>query len=153
MKARYIIREKMPVGLGPPPKAANKNISRSMKSNRARDTKPEILLKQALRKNRLKGYRSNWEKIPGRPDICFIKEKVAIFVNGCFWHRCPYCKLKLPKSNKVFWRNKFRRNKERDALKVRRLKKIGWKALTVWECQVRKRVDKTVERIQSILGK
>ena len=153
MKVRYIIREKMPVRLGPPPEATNKNVSKSMKSNRAKDTKPEILLKKALRRSKLKGYRQNWKKIPGRPDICFIKEKVAIFVNGCFWHRCPYCKLKLPRSNKVFWRNKFRRNKERDVLKAQRLKKISWKVMTVWECQVRKRINNTVERIQNILSK
>ena len=63
MKSRYIIREKMPVRLGPPPKATNKNVSKSMRSNKAKGTEPEILLKQALRKNRLKGYRSNWKKI------------------------------------------------------------------------------------------
>lgn len=146
-RKKWSYREKMPVRLGVSPKASNKNVSKSMKGNKAKNTFPEILLRKALFAHGIRGYRLNWKKVPGRPDIIFGIQKIAIFVNGCFWHRCPYCKLKLPKSNRVFWRNKFKRNKERDKLKIRRLKKLGWKILTVWECQIKENSEKIAKKI------
>lgn len=147
-----VLREKMPVRLGPTPKASSKNVSKSMKGNIAKNTLPEVLLRKALFANGIKGYRLNWKKIPGRPDIIFGIQKIAIFVNGCFWHRCPYCKLSLPKSNRLFWNNKFKRNKERDLLKKHRLKKFGWKVITIWECQIKRKSSVVVQKISNILS-
>lgn len=147
MNSVFLHREKMPVSLGSPPKATTPHVTKSMKGNRAKDTKPEVLLRKALWNRGLKGYRLNFKKAPGRPDVCFTKKKIAIFVNGCFWHQCPYCKLPFPKSNVKFWTNKFKRNKERDRLKIRRLKSLGWKTMTVWECQILRNSTKIVNRI------
>ena len=81
-----------------------------MSANRAKDTKPELLLRQALWQSGHRGYRLHHKKIPGRPDITFVGKKVAIFVHGCFWHRCPKCAYTLPKNNTAFWQAKFDRN-------------------------------------------
>ncbi|MEA2007386.1 MAG: very short patch repair endonuclease [Patescibacteria group bacterium] len=91
-----------------------------MSANKRRDTTPEILLRKAMWKYGIRGYRLDWKKVPGRPDIAFSKRKKAIFV-----HRCSKCDLSLPKSNTVFWKEKFKRNKKRDKRKVRELHLIG----------------------------
>ncbi|MBN2096569.1 very short patch repair endonuclease [Candidatus Peregrinibacteria bacterium] len=138
----------MPVRLGKPPKAANKHVTKSMRANKARDTKPELALRRLLLDNGMGGYRLNWKKAPGRPDICYPGKKIAIFVNGCFWHRCPKCDLPLPKSNQDFWITKFSRNMERDRLKNKRLRVLGWKTLTAWECELEKMPGRLIKRIK-----
>ena len=85
-----------------------------MQANKSKNTKPELRVRAALRDAGLSGYRLHWKKAPGKPDICYPGRRVAIFVNGCFWHRCPHCALPLPKSNVDFWRAKFARNRARD---------------------------------------
>ncbi len=147
MDPNNLHREKMSVKLGPSPRASSVNVSKSMKGNKAKDTKPELELRKLLYSYGLLGYRLNLKTIPGRPDICYTKRKIAIFVNGCYWHRCPYCRLHLPKTNRSFWKKKFMRNKERDRLKTQKLRKMGWTVITVWECQINKRLDATVQRI------
>lgn len=137
----------MPVRLGPPPKATSDHVSRSMKANKKTGTTPEIRLVKMLKQEKIKGYRLNWSSIPGSPDICFLDNKLAVFINGCFWHRCPYCKLSLPKTNRTFWANKFTRNKARDKAKLKRLKSLGWGAMTVWECQIKSDINKVIGRI------
>lgn len=112
--------------------------SKLMRANKAKNTKPEISLRKLMWSHNIKGYRLHHKKIPGRPDIAFIKLKIAIFVQGCFWHRCPYCNPPLPKSNSEFWRNKFQMNVERDQKKFDELKNCGWKILMLWECQIKK---------------
>lgn len=144
-------REHMPVKLAAPPKASSISVSKSMKSNKAKDTKPELLLRKALWRYGVNGYRLNWKKAPGRPDICFPGTKIAIFVNGCFWHRCPKCKLPLPKLNRDFWKNKFIRNIERDRLKRKRLKDNDWTVHTYWECEINRKPEKIALKIKSIL--
>jgi DNA mismatch endonuclease (patch repair protein) len=146
----YIIREKMRVYLGTPPKASSEAVSKSMKNNTSKSTKPEIILRKALWSNGLKGYRLNYKKLPGSPDICYPKYKIAIFVNGCFWHRCPICNLPNPKKNTEFWKRKFLRNKERDNLKSKRLEDLGWIVLVFWECEIKKDVFNVIQEIKSI---
>lgn len=118
-----------------------------MRANRARDTGPERRLRQALREAGLGGYRLNWRKAPGRPDIAYPGRKVAIFVHGCFWHHCPRCHPNLPKSNPDFWARKFELNRERDARKRANLELIGWSVLEVWECDLRERVAGVVSEV------
>lgn len=120
------------------PKPKNESVSRIMSANRAKGTGPELLLKKALREQHKLGYRLHKRVGSTKPDIVFTRFKVAIFVNGCYWHRCPHCKLPFPKNNKTFWQNKFESNVRRDKEKVLELKKLGWKVYTVWECQIRK---------------
>jgi DNA mismatch endonuclease, patch repair protein len=129
-KARTYIRD----GRAPIPQ--KEITSRIMSSIRAKDTKPELLLRKALWKAGLRGYRLHWEKASGRPDICYPSKKIAIFVHGCFWHRCPHCKQRLPKAHKNFWVNKFKANKERDQRKLRHLGTGGWDVVVFWECEI-----------------
>src|SRR5438874_11085582 len=96
-------------------------VSRTMQANRAKDTTPERILRKKLWDCGFRGYRLHSKDVPGRPDIAFRRQKVAIFVHGCFWHRCPYCDLGLPKSNRAFWIRKFRRNRARVGRKRREL--------------------------------
>lgn len=146
------MREDMPISLGKPPRAKNNNVSKVMRSNKAENTRPELTVRKALRANGLRGYRLHPKKVPGRPDICFIGKGVAIFVNGCFWHRCPHCRLPLPKTNREFWRKKFLRNIERDRLKEERLIGDGWTVLTFWECEIKRDTKSILEKIMTYLG-
>ncbi len=141
----------MPVYLGAAPKASSKHVTKVMKANKAKDTKPELRLRKALWSAGVRGYRLNWKKVPGRPDIAFPGRKIAIFVNGCFWHRCPICDLALPKSNVTFWTNKFTRNVERDQLKRERLEALGWQVFTIWECQIKKELDAQVSMLKKVI--
>ncbi|MBN8584011.1 MAG: very short patch repair endonuclease [Ignavibacteria bacterium] len=133
---------------GRAPIPRNVNISRVMSANRAKNTKPELLIRNELYKREIRGYRIHPKNIPGKPDIALTRNKIGIFINGCFWHRCPYCKLKIPQSNKYFWENKFAKNKERDKRKIYELKRMGWVTLTLWECQIKKDVNKQILKIE-----
>ena len=122
-------------------------IRKSMKGNKRANTKPEMLVRQKLREAGLPGYRLQW-RVPGRPDIAYPGRKVAIFVNGCFWHRCPHCNPSMPKRNVEFWEAKFRRNTERDAAALTELAAMGWTAITIWECELKRdRIDATMQRV------
>lgn len=125
--------------LGPSPPPTSIATSATMKANKSKDTGPEILLRKALREIGLSGYRLNWKKAPGSPDICFPGKKIAVFVNGCFWHRCPHCDLPLPKSHKTFWKRKFEKNKKRDIEKRKNLEISGWTVFEFWECKLKER--------------
>ena len=131
------------------PTPKNENVSRVMSANRAKNTKPEIIFRKKLWEAGLRGYRLNYKKIPGRPDIVFVSKKLAIFVHGCFWHRCPHCDYSLPKNNTDFWKKKFNNNIERDKRKIRDLRKLGWKVFIIWECELLK--DR--KRISNIINK
>lgn len=123
-------------------------VRKSMQGNKRRDTKPELLVRQRLRAAELTGYRLDWAKAPGRPDIAFPGRKVAIFVNGCYWHRCPHCSPSVPRKNVEFWEAKFRRNVERDKRALAELEELGWLAITIWECELKRdRIDETMERV------
>ncbi len=127
-----------------------------MSKIRSKATGPELAVRRYIYEVGFRGYRLNYVKIPGRPDICFTKLKVAIFINGCFWHRCPYCKLSLPDHNKIFWKEKFDANKERDIKKRRILRKDGWKVITIWECRIKKSdawKEKLFKHLQTIQRK
>ena len=108
-----------------------------MQANRSKNTKPELLVRQRLREAGLPGYRLHWKKAPGKPDVCYPGRKVAVFVNGCYWHRCPHCALPLPKTNVEFWTQKFSRNRSRDERDQRLLVEQGWTVLVVWECRLK----------------
>ena len=128
---------------------SNKNVSRVMSGNRAKDTKPELILRRLLRKAGFPGYRLHWKKVPGRPDISYPGRKLAIFVHGCYWHRCPECNLPLPKSNTKFWSDKFKRNQERDSRKIEELNGAGWRTLVFWECQLNDNVQACLSVIET----
>lgn len=145
------MREEMPFLLEKPPAASSRNVAKAMRAIKTKNTKPELLIRRALWSSGIKGYRNNPKTIPGRPDICFVGKKIAIFVNGCFWHRCPHCALALPKTNTDFWRKKFERNILRDELKIGRLKSAGWKVITLWECEINSEINACVEKIKDFV--
>lgn len=118
-----------------------------MRANRARDTGPERQLRAALRAAGLGGYRLNWRGAPGRPDIAYPGRKLAIFVHGCYWHHCPRCYPKLPKSNPDFWARKFELNRERDIRKRTSLEDSGWVVMEVWECDIRDQLPALVSDV------
>jgi len=145
MRQRKYVRDKR----SPIPK--NENVSKVMSANKAKNTKPEIVLRKALSKARISGYRLNYKNVSGRPDIAFVSKKIAIFVHGCFWHRCAYCDYKLPRTNRTFWKEKFERNVQRDKRKIVELNKQGWKVLIIWECEIKKSIEKKVKKLKTIL--
>lgn len=109
-------------------------------------------MRQRLWDAGLRGYRLHW-KVAGRPDIAWPGKKVALFVNGCFWHRCPHCKPSMPKRNVEYWVVKFDLNQERDARKIRELEEAGWKVHVIWECQLKKKtIDQTFEELLPVLA-
>jgi len=138
--------------LGSPPPASSEAVHRAMVSNRGKDTGPEKILRRALRRSGITGYRMNWKGAPGKPDVAFPEHRLAIFVNGCFWHRCPRCNLRLPKTNRGYWKKKFELNVERDARKKKDLEIAGWHVMTIWECEIREDVDRYVRRIKRRLN-
>lgn len=119
-----------------------------MSANRAKNSKPELLLRKALWHAGLRGYRLHYKEVPGRPDISYVGKKVAIFVHGCFWHRCPKCAYTLPKTNSKFWQAKFERNVARDQQKEELLQSMGWEVLTVWECELKTASTKVANRLR-----
>ena len=129
------------------PTPKHTGVSKVMSANKAKNTKPELIIRKALWHNNIKGYRLNWEKVPGRPDVTFPGKKLAIFVNGCFWHRCPNCNYPLPKHNVEFWKNKFDKNVTRDKVKHDNLIDLGWKVVVIWECEIKSDLNKIVEKI------
>ena len=129
------------------PPASNEHVRKSMQGNKRANTKPELLMRQRLREAGLTGYRLQW-KVPGHPDIAWPGKKVALFVNGCFWHRCPHCQPSTPKSHVEYWVVKFDRNVERDAQNLKALEEAGWKIHVVWECQLKKKaIDATLAEL------
>lgn len=139
--------------LGPAPPATSLAVSRSMKGNRGKNTAPELELRRLLREAGYPGYRLHWKKAPGHPDIAYPGRKVAIFVNGCFWHRCPTCNPPLPKSNADFWERKFELNRERDCRKAEALESAGWRVIVVWECEIRARPDEVRTKMRHVLAR
>lgn len=127
---------------------------RCMAAIRAKDTKPEIIVRKYLWNHGFR-YRLNHPRLPGKPDIVLRKYRTCIFINGCFWHghfiddnflyvnnsKC----CKIPHTNREFWIKKIMRNKERDIEVQKKLAGMGWHCITIWECQL-----KTMERKQTL---
>ena len=113
----------------------------------------ELRLITLFRAAKLSGWRRN-TKLFGKPDFVFPAQRLAVFVDGCFWHRHPGCKFSYtPKSRVEFWLPKFQKNVARDRLVTRELRKAGWRVLRVWECDlVPRRQARVSRRIRQALG-
>ena len=123
--------------------------SKVMSRIRGQDTKPEILLRKALWARGLR-YRLHKATPVGRPDIVFPKPKVAVFVDGCFWHGCP-AHYVPPRSRGTFWARKLKTNVERDQRQTRELERSGWRVMRVWEHEVESDVEPISLRIESVV--
>ena len=138
----------------------------NMAAIRGKDTKPEMIVRRGLWKRGFR-YRLNHKRLPGHPDLVLRKYRTCIFVNGCFWHghgvtlntkdetlnieNSECCKI--PKTNREFWVNKIRRNKERDIEDQKRLAAMGWHCITVWECELKpKKREETLESLAYTLN-
>lgn len=97
------------------------------------------------------GKKPRRSNLPGRPDFIYSKSKVAVFVHGCFWHRCPVCNLGLPKTHRGYWKRKFDRNLERDALVSDELRRMGWSFIVVWEHEVKANPYRQADRIRKLV--
>jgi DNA mismatch endonuclease (patch repair protein) len=118
---------------------------------RARGNKEtEMLLASILRKNMISGWRRHLP-LMGRPDFTFRKNRLVVFVDGCFWHCCP-SHSNIPANNHAFWKKKLTGNVERDKLVSRTLKRAGWKVIRIWEHDLRNE-KKTAQRILKALEK
>ena len=120
--------------------------SRNMAAIRRRDTAIERSLRSALWSAGLRGYRVDSAKIPGRPDVSCGRAHVAVFVDGCFWHRCPQC-YREPKSNADYWRDKIERNVARDRATDEKLLESGWTVIRLWEHEVQHDLGECVARV------
>ena len=106
-----------------------------MRAVKSRDTAPELAVRRLLYGMGYR-YRLHGKNLPGKPDIVFPGRRKVIFVHGCFWHdhNCPRG-ARSPKTNAEYWQTKRRRNKERDTTHDSNLSAMGWKSLTIWECE------------------
>lgn len=112
--------------------------SAQMARIKSRNTNPELRVRRALHKAGLR-YKLHDRSLPGTPDLTFSKDRIAVFVNGCFWHQHPEptCKLaRMPKSRLDFWAPKLEANRRRDERTHHELKLLGWFVVDVWECQI-----------------
>ena len=111
----------------------------------------ELRLMQIFRVNGIKGWRRG-SKLTGKPDFVFPKLRLAVFVDGCFWHGCPRHGTK-PKTNAAFWRRKIARNRARDAEVNRALRQLGWRVLRIWEHELgRKNEPHLLKRLKPLIS-
>lgn len=110
--------------------------SKSMKANRMKDTRPEIIVRRMVHGMGYR-YRLHCKELPGKPDLAFLTRKAVIEVRGCFWHRHMACRTDItPKTRAEYWADKFEANVARDARNLDALERLGWRVFVVWECQV-----------------
>ncbi len=118
---------------------------------RSKDTGPERAVRSMVH---ALGYRFRLHRndLPGKPDIVLPKYGAVIFVNGCFWHQHKNCiDGRIPKSSSDYWRKKLQRNIEKDKENVKKLRKMGWKVLSLWECDIEKHPERVRKNILDCL--
>ena len=123
----------------------------NMAKIRGKDTKIEVIVRKYLFAKGFR-FRKNDKRYPGKPDVILPKYKVAIFVNGCFWHMHDCKEGHLPKSNTEFWRQKLERNVINDEKHNRQLSDMGWRVITLWECELEKDFERVMENTVKIIS-
>ena len=127
--------------------------SMNMSHIRSKNSKPEELVRKYLFSKGFR-YRKNVKTLPGCPDIVLPRYKTVIFVNGCFWHKHDCPRFVWPSTNEEYWRPKIMGNVERDKRNLAELQQLGWTVLTVWECELKKKViDVTLDQLEKRLCK
>lgn len=130
----------------PPPLPLNPLVSAQMSRMPRRDSKPEMELRRALHQRGMR-FRTHVD-LPGRPDVAFTRAKIAVFLDGCFWHACPDHGV-LPKNNCDWWRAKLEANVARDRRKDEALAELGWAVIHVWEHESASSAADLIERVWS----
>src|SRR5262249_38060446 len=115
-----------------------------MAAVRSRDTGLEMAVRRALHAAGLR-YRLHVKDLPGTPDIVLVRQRLAVFVHGCFWHGHTCTRGKLPSTNFAFWQEKSCRNRKRDSSVRRKLKKLGWTSVVIWQCRINKDTPGLIE--------
>lgn len=119
----------------------------NMSQIKGKDTKPEIAVRRYLFGKGFR-FRKNDKRYPGKPDIVLPKYHTVIFIHGCFWHHHAGCKqATIPKTKTGFWEKKFAQNADNDARNKRKLKEMGFRVITIWECEIEKNFDGTMEKL------
>ncbi|WP_321508168.1 very short patch repair endonuclease [uncultured Methanoregula sp.] len=118
----------------------------NMSRIRGKNTGPEIKFRKLLWSAGIKGYRIHYSLL-GKPDIVFIKKKIVIFIDGCFWHKCPVC-FKEPETRTEFWMKKIQSNIDRDKKINAQLEKDGWTVIRVWEHEIKKNSSAVIKSIK-----
>lgn len=132
---------------------SRKSRSRIMSAIRSKNNKTtEIRMKAVLVRSGIKGWKIRATKLPGNPDFTFTKRKLAVFIDGCFWHGCPTC-YRRPSSSRKYWDQKKMDNKRRDKQVVRLLHLSNWEVIRIWEHTLKKNPTKVINRIADLLGK
>lgn len=127
--------------------------SQVMSQIKGKNTKPEILMRRLLRNLGCR-YSLHTKTLPGKPDIILSKNKLAIFVHGCFWHYHGRCREgRIPDSRREYWGPKLLANRARDSKKRSELRKLGWCVLTIWECQIEKRPGDVAKKLAAVIHK
>ena len=117
-----------------------------MSQIKGKDTKSEIIFRKYIWSRGTRGYRTN-SKIDGKPDLYFPKKKIAVFIDGCFWHKCPKCFI-APKSNKIFWMDKINGNIRRDRKVNKLLKKDGIRVIRFWEHEITENLKECYNKLK-----
>jgi DNA mismatch endonuclease (patch repair protein) len=127
--------------------------SRNMSAIRSKGNKTtERLMVTLLKKNKITGWRRHYRRLPGNPDFVFMKLRIAIFVDGCFWHGCKK-HSKPPTTNSSFWQEKITKTKHRDEKYSKIIQQKGWKVLRFWEHDLKDSPVKVIRRIESKMAK
>ncbi len=114
-------------------------------------SKPEVIIRSLLHRKGIR-FRINANKLPGNPDIVISKYQTIILVHGCFWHRHENCKkATFPKTNEIYWHDKFRKNKERDKYVKKSLEKLNWKIIVLWECDILRNPCEVINKVLKVL--
>ena len=111
------------------------NENKNRKISKSKNTKPELKVRAHLRYNKV-SYRIHDKMLPGTPDIIIPRYKIAININGCFWHQHGCTNTKVPNKRRDFWENKFDKIKSRDAGNRLKLENLGWHVIDLWECSI-----------------
>lgn len=122
--------------------------SYNMSQIKGKNTKPEMLVRKFLFANGIR-YRLHDKKLPGKPDMVFPKFKKVVFIHGCFWHGHENCQyFIIPKTRTEWWLNKINTNKKKDTENTLSLRELGWKVITIWECELKPNIkDKKLKSI------
>lgn len=130
-------------------KEKRSQVMRAVRSKGNKST--EIALITIFKQNKIKNWRRNI-KLEGKPDFVFVKQKMIVFVDGCYWHG-HNCRKRKPGQNDEYWKQKIDRNKVRDRTVTKKLRKDGWNVVRIWECEIKKKkYSKKIQIIKDLLA-
>ena len=121
-----------------------------MRAIKSKNTSPELAVRKRIHSEGFR-YRLHYKKLPGKPDIVLPRFRVAVNVNGCFWHghSCKRGK-RVPKANRSYWTRKIDRNSKRDQRNVLKLRRLGWSVFTIWECKLDRHTQNVITRLRRL---